>query len=95
VWDIDLPEAKIYTGESEKSEWKEYQYDHVFGADGAFSRVRHKMQRQSRFNYSQHFIDVGYKELTIPPIRMGAISWIIPLFISGQEENSCLSPCLI
>lgn len=24
------------------------------------------MQRQSRFNYSQHFIDVGYKELTIP-----------------------------
>jgi kynurenine 3-monooxygenase len=67
VWDIDLPEAKIYTGESEKSEWKEYQYDHVFGADGAFSRVRHKMQRQSRFNYSQHFIDVGYKELTIPP----------------------------
>jgi kynurenine 3-monooxygenase len=66
VWDIDLPEAKIYTGEDEKSEWKEYQYDHVFGADGAFSRVRHKMQRQSRFNYSQHFIDVGYKELTIP-----------------------------
>ena len=38
----------------------------VFGADGAFSRVRHKMQRQSRFNYSQEFIDVGYKELTIP-----------------------------
>ncbi len=66
VWDIDLPEAKVYTGEDEKSTWKEYQYDHVFGADGAFSRVRHKMQRQSRFNYSQHFIDVGYKELTIP-----------------------------
>ncbi len=66
VWDIDLAEAKIYTGESEKSEWKEYQYDVVFGADGAFSRVRHKMQRQSRFNYSQNFIDVAYKELTIP-----------------------------
>ena len=66
VWDIELAEAKIYTGESEKSEWKEYQFDLVFGADGAFSRVRHKMQRQSRFNYSQYFIDVGYKELTIP-----------------------------
>ena len=66
VWDIELAEAKIYTGESEKSEWKEYKYDIVFGADGAFSRVRHKMQRQSRFNYSQFFIDVGYKELTIP-----------------------------
>ncbi|HZJ35130.1 MAG TPA: NAD(P)/FAD-dependent oxidoreductase [Gillisia sp.] len=66
VWDIELSEAKIYTGESEKGAWREYQFDMVFGADGAFSRVRHKMQRQSRFNYSQEFIDVGYKELTIP-----------------------------
>jgi len=66
VWDIELSEAKIYTGESEKGAWQEYQFDLVFGADGAFSRVRHKMQRQSRFNYSQEFIDVGYKELTIP-----------------------------
>lgn len=65
VWDIELAEARIYTGESEKGEWKEYKFDIVFGADGAFSRVRHKMQRQSRFNYSQEFIDVGYKELTI------------------------------
>jgi len=66
VWDIELSEAKIYTGESEKGAWQEYRFDIVFGADGAFSRVRHKMQRQSRFNYSQEFIDVGYKELTIP-----------------------------
>ncbi len=65
VWDVDMPNAKLYTGESEKSVWKEYQFDLIFGADGAFSRIRHKMQRQSRFNYSQHFIDVGYKELTI------------------------------
>ncbi|MBQ0736095.1 FAD-dependent oxidoreductase [Aquimarina celericrescens] len=67
VWDIDLPEAKIYTGETEKSEWKEYQYDMIFGCDGAFSRVRHKMQRRSRFNYSQKFLNTGYKELGIPP----------------------------
>ncbi len=66
VWDINLPEAKIYTGETEKSEWKEYQYDMIFGCDGAFSRVRHKMQRRSRFNYSQKFLDTGYKELGIP-----------------------------
>ncbi|MBC6999510.1 NAD(P)/FAD-dependent oxidoreductase [Cytophaga sp. FL35] len=67
VWDVDLPEAKIFTGESEKGEWKEYKYDLIFGCDGAFSRVRHKMQRRSRFDYSQDFIDVGYKELSIPP----------------------------
>ncbi|WP_405395746.1 FAD-dependent oxidoreductase [Maribacter sp. Asnod2-G09] len=66
VWDIDLPGAKVFTGESEKGEWIEYPFDLVFGCDGAFSRVRHKMQRRSRFDYSQRFIDVGYKELTIP-----------------------------
>lgn len=67
VWDVELPEAKLFTGETEKGEWKAYQYDIIFGCDGAFSRVRHKMQRRSRFDYSQDFIDVGYKELTIPP----------------------------
>ncbi|MCM4169637.1 Kynurenine 3-monooxygenase [Arenibacter antarcticus] len=66
VWDVDLVEAKIYTGATEKGRWEEYAYDIVFGCDGAFSRVRHKMQRRSRFDYSQDFIDVGYKELTIP-----------------------------
>lgn len=66
VWDIILPEAKLYTGETEKGEWKEYAFDLVFGCDGAFSRIRHKMQRRSRFDYSQDFLDVGYKELTIP-----------------------------
>ncbi len=66
VWDVNLPEAKIYTGETEKGAWKEYQYDMIFGCDGAFSRVRHKMQRRSRFDYSQDFLDAGYKELSIP-----------------------------
>jgi kynurenine 3-monooxygenase len=71
VWDVDLPTATLYTGETEKSEWKSYAYDIVFGCDGAFSRVRHKMQRRSRFDYSQDFLDVGYKELTIPPNEDG------------------------
>jgi len=66
VWDIDLPEARIYTGATEKGHWKEHGFDIIFGCDGAFSRVRHKMQRRSRFDYSQDFINVGYKELSIP-----------------------------
>jgi len=66
VWDVNLPEAKLHTGETEKGEWKEYAFDLIFGCDGAFSRIRHKMQRRSRFDYSQDFLDVGYKELTIP-----------------------------
>src|SRR5690606_7643801 len=71
VWDVSLSEAKLYIGEIEKSEWKEYKYDIIFGADGAFSRVRHKMQRSSMFNYSQDFLDTGYKELTIPANKDG------------------------
>ena len=67
VWDVDLPEATLFTGETEKGEWESYSFDHIFGCDGAFSRIRHRMQRRSRFNYSQHFLDVGYKELTILP----------------------------
>ena len=72
VWDVDLPEAKLFTGETEKSEWQSYDYDLIFGCDGAFSRVRHKMQRRSRFDYSQDFIDVGYKELSILPNNDGS-----------------------
>ena len=72
IWDVELSEGKLFTGESEKGEWKQYDFDLIFGADGAFSRIRHKMQRQSRFNYSQHFIDVGYKELNIPANEDGS-----------------------
>ncbi|WP_196890502.1 FAD-dependent oxidoreductase [Aureivirga marina] len=66
VWDVDLPNAIIYTGKSEIENLEAHKFDLIFGADGAFSRTRHKMQRRSRFDYSQEFINHGYKELTIP-----------------------------
>lgn len=66
VWDITLSEATLHVGESEHEAWTDLKYDMVFGADGAFSRIRHRMQRQNRFNYSQEFLDIGYKELNIP-----------------------------
>ncbi|AOZ98660.1 FAD-dependent oxidoreductase [Flavobacterium commune] len=66
VWDVTLAEATIHIGETERGEWEERKYDMVFGADGAFSRIRHRMQRQSMFNYSQEFLNIGYKELNIP-----------------------------
>jgi len=40
--------------------------DLIFGADGAFSAVRGSMQITDRFDYSQHYLEHGYKELTIP-----------------------------
>ncbi|MFT3795167.1 FAD-dependent oxidoreductase [Flavobacterium sp.] len=66
IWDVSLAEATLHIGESERGEWKDVKYDMVFGADGAFSRIRHRMQRQSMFNYSQEFLNTGYKELNIP-----------------------------
>lgn len=41
-------------------------FDLVVGADGAFSAVRWAMQITDRFNFSQHYIDHGYKEFHIP-----------------------------
>lgn len=65
IWDVDLGKAILYTGESEKGAWIEMPYDIIFGADGAYSRVRARMQRQSRFEYRQHYLNIGYKELII------------------------------
>lgn len=66
IWDVSLATATLYEGETEQGEWTELKYDMVFGADGAFSRIRHRMQRQSMFDYSQEFMKLGYKELHIP-----------------------------
>lgn len=45
----------------------ECQFDLVIGADGAFSTVRSEIMKIGRVNYSRQFIDMGYKELRIPP----------------------------
>ncbi len=66
IWDVSMADATLHIGEEEKGPWEDLKYDMVFGADGAFSRIRHRMQRQSMFNYSQEFLNTGYKELNIP-----------------------------
>jgi len=46
--------------------------DLLFGSDGAFAASRLNMQLSSdRFEYNQHYIDCGYKELIIPPGENG------------------------
>ncbi|MHB8259680.1 MAG: FAD-dependent oxidoreductase [Bacteroidia bacterium] len=46
--------------------------DLLFGADGAFAASRLNMQLNSdRFEYNQHYIEAGYKELIIPPGKNG------------------------
>jgi kynurenine 3-monooxygenase len=50
------------------------QGDAVIGVDGAFSAVRHSMQKQiAGFEYDESYLAHGYKELSIPPAPDG--SW--------------------
>lgn len=72
IWDVNLDTATLYIGENEHGPFAEKQFDMILAADGAFSRIRHRMQRQNRFNYSQYFLNIGYKELTIPPNKDGS-----------------------
>jgi len=64
---IDLETNTISFQNELSSEITSHRFDHVFGADGAFSAVRSRLQRTDRFNYSQDYLSHGYKELVIPP----------------------------
>lgn len=44
----------------------------VIGTDGSASAIRMDMLKIGRFNFSQTYLDHGYKELTIPPGKNGA-----------------------
>jgi kynurenine 3-monooxygenase len=43
------------------------QAPHVIGTDGSASAIRTSLLSVGRFNFSQDYIEHGYKELTIPP----------------------------
>ena len=51
----------------------EAQADVVFAADGAFSAVRYNaFQKLDRFNFSQRYIEDGYREILLPAGENGA-----------------------
>jgi kynurenine 3-monooxygenase len=54
------------SGGTEKNKVSTFTHDLIIGADGAFSALRGSMQFTDRFDFSQDYIDHGYKELHIP-----------------------------
>jgi kynurenine 3-monooxygenase len=47
----------------------------IFSTDGAFSAGRLQLQLSTdRFEYSQHYLNYGYKELVIPPTKDGGFA---------------------
>jgi kynurenine 3-monooxygenase len=61
---VDLNETALSLLSDGKTTHKKF--DNIIGSDGAFSSVRGAMQVTDRFDYSQDYIDHGYKEFTIP-----------------------------
>ncbi|WKN44592.1 FAD-dependent oxidoreductase [Tunicatimonas pelagia] len=61
---LDRGEALIHSLENKTNVLT--QPDLLIGADGAYSTLRTAMQKTPRYNYSQSYIEHGYKELSIP-----------------------------
>lgn len=69
--DVDVDNS-IATFELEDGSHTTFQSDRIIGTDGAFAATRSKLQTSDRFNYSQDYLHVGYKELAIPAGENGA-----------------------
>ena len=65
--DLDKTAATFQVGETLSTQ----AFDMLVGADGVFSAVRSAMQITDRFNYSQQYLEHGYKELEIPAGKDG------------------------
>jgi kynurenine 3-monooxygenase len=69
---VDLKTATAWFENTETKQPIEVKSDRIFSTDGAFSAGRLQMQLATdRFNYSQTYLEHGYKELTIPPNAEG------------------------
>lgn len=69
----NLKEGIISLKNTVSGEIIEAKADVVFACDGAFSAVRYEaMQKTDRFDFSQDFIDDGYRELLLPANEDGS-----------------------
>ena len=69
--DVNLRQRELHLRDSETGQEQHVAFRRLFGTDGAFSAVRAAMQKTDRFDYSQRYLEYGYKELTIAPTAEG------------------------
>ena len=62
---LDLAARRLHLREAATGHEHTATYTRLFGTDGAFSAIRSALQRTDRYDYSQDFLEYGYKELTI------------------------------
>lgn len=70
--DINLETNTLYFTDTQTGEKEEHQVTRVFATDGAYSAVRVRMQKSAIFDYSQTYLEHGYKELFIPANEDGS-----------------------
>ena len=65
--DVDLEGGKAVFRNTQTDAITTAEAEVVFGTDGAFSAVRYQaLQKLDRFNYSQTYIEDGYREILLP-----------------------------
>jgi kynurenine 3-monooxygenase len=69
---VDVPNNTLHF-ETLDGEKLTIQADLLFGADGAFSALRASYSHMDRVNASHHYLEHGYKELSIPPDATGKL----------------------
>ncbi len=72
---IDLKQRTLHLRDTATGEERTEPYHRLFGTDGAYSAVRAALQRTDRYNYSQEYLEYGYKELTIAAAPDGG--WLL------------------
>jgi kynurenine 3-monooxygenase len=63
---VDLHTGSIQLRDEISGNERSVETDVVIGCDGSASAIRSEMLKGMRFNFSQKYLDYGYKELTIP-----------------------------
>ena len=64
--DVDLKTNTLSFLNSKTGEKELHTFDKIFATDGTYSAIRTRMQKSTVFNYTQAYLDHGYKELYIP-----------------------------
>jgi len=63
---VDLKTGALHLHDEQTDEDRTLASSVVIGCDGSASAIRSEMLKLNRFNFSQQYLDYGYKELTIP-----------------------------
>ncbi|AMD20473.1 HDL271Wp [Eremothecium sinecaudum] len=79
---LDLYGEKVIgVFETEDDNIVEYEFDFALGCDGAYSTSRSQLQRYTRMDYAQDYMDCFYVHLSIPPADEKGTPKITPNYL--------------